>query len=257
MEGAARVFAGEFGQSTLFVAAEDGGTPGWVVTPGGAWCRQMYLAGALTETAEDGDMFRCRIADPTGAFDVVAGGRNAALVQSFRKISVPSFVGINGYAQMHQKNGSMVLSVRPEHVQVVDRAVRDQIILITAEYTLRRLELVLRALEGTCQDNRILRATCHYSMTIPRVLELARMVDGAVKSVRPQVSPFPAEKPDMCSVVKELLLGAGGPQGIAVAEIIELLSLRGLREEDVLTALESLIRDDECYQPQKGYVKLL
>jgi uncharacterized protein len=257
MEGAARVFAGEFGQSTLFVAAEDAGTPGWVVTPGGAWCRQMYLAGALTETVENGDILRCRIADPTGAFDVVAGGRNAALVQTFRKISVPSFVGINGYAQMYQKNGSVVLSVRPEHVQVVDRTVRDQIILVAAEYTMSRLEQVRLALEGTCPDNRILRATRHYSMTLPRVLELARMVEGAVQSVRPQESPLSADKPDMRSVVRELLQNASGPHGIAVEEIIELLLLRGLRKDDVLAALESLIHDDECYQPQKGYVKPL
>lgn len=113
MEGAARVFAGEFGQSTLLVAAEEPGTPGWVVTPGGAWCRQMYLAGALTETTEEGGMLRCRIADPTGAFDVVAGGRNTALVQTFRKIPVPSFVGMNGSAQMYQKNGSTMLTCTP------------------------------------------------------------------------------------------------------------------------------------------------
>ncbi|MGA2121649.1 MAG: hypothetical protein ABSG49_06345 [Methanoregula sp.] len=257
MEGAARVFAGEFGQSTLLVAAEEPGTPGYVVTPGGAWCRQMYLAGALTETVENGDMLRCRIADPTGAFDVVAGGRNATLVQTFRKIPVPSFVGINGYAQMYRKNGSVVLSVRPEHVQVLDRAVRDQIVLIAAEYTLRRLEQVRLALEGACSDNQILRATRHYSMTKPRVLELARMVEGAVQSVRSQESPLPAEKPDVRSVVLEHLQNASGPRGVAIEEIIELLSIRGLRKEDVLAALESLIRDDECYQPQKGYVKPL
>ncbi len=257
MEGAARVFAGEFGQSTLLVAAEEPGTPGWVVTPGGAWCRQMYLAGALTETTEEGGMLRCRIADPTGAFDVVAGGRNTALVQTFRKIPVPSFVGMNGSAQMYQKNGSTMLTVRPEQVQVVDRAVRDQIILVTAEYTLRRLEQVRLALEGTCTDERILLATRHYSMTGPRLLELARMVESAVRGIRPQELPHPAEQPELRSIVMELVRNASGPRGIALEEIIELLALRSIRKEDVLSALESLILEDECYQPQKGYVKSL
>ncbi len=156
-----------------------------------------------------------------------------------------------------RKMEARCLSIRPEQVHVVDRAFRDQMILITAEHTLRRLEQVRLAIEGTCTDNRILRATHHYSMTKPRVLELARMVEGAVKSIRPQESPSVAEKPDVRSIVMDLLQNASGLQGIAVEEIIELLSLRGLRKEDVLAALESLIHDDECYQPRKGYVKSL
>ena len=50
---------------------------------------------------------------------------------------------------------------------------------------------------------------------------------------------------------------AEGPRGIAVEDIIDTMALRGILKEDVLAALESLIHDDECYQPQKGYVKLL
>jgi uncharacterized protein len=257
MEGAARVFAGEFSQSSLFVPPADPGTPGWVVTPGGAWCRQMYLAGALTETVESGDMLRCRIADPTGAFAIVAGGRNTALVQTLLKIPVPSFVALSGCAQMYQRNGNVHLSVRPEQVQVIERACRDQHILTTAEYTLRRLEQLRSAIDGSCADDRLLRTTRHYATTLPKILELAGMVEGAVKSVRPQDVPVPAEGTDVRAVVMELMQGTAGPRGIAVDEIIETLELRGIRKEDVLAALESLILEDECYQPQKGYVKPL
>lgn len=139
----------------------------------------------------------------------------------------------------------------------MDRAVRDQIILVTAEYTLRRLEQVRLALEGTCTDERILLATRHYSMTGPRLLELARMVESAVRGIRPQELPHPAEQPELRSIVMELVRNASGPRGIALEEIIELLALRSIRKEDVLSALESLILEDECYQPQKGYVKSL
>lgn len=256
MEGAARVFAGEFYQSTLFVPPADQGTPGWVVTPGGAWCCRMHITGALTESVETGDMLRCRIADPTGAFDVVAGGRNTALVQTLRKIPVPSFVAISGYAQMYQKNGNVILSVRPEHVQVIERDCRDQLLLITAEHTLRRLEQLRVAVGGTCTDDRIIRTVRSYAVTLPKILDLVRMVEGAVQSVRPQSPPSPAGQPDVRAIVMELMQNAG-PRGIAVDEILETLATRGIRKEDVLAALESLIMDDECYQPQKGYVKPL
>ena len=48
-----------------------------------------------------------------------------------------------------------------------------------------------------------------------------------------------------------------GPRGMAVEEIIGTASLRGIPQDAVLSAIESLIIEDECYQPQKGFVKLL
>ena len=56
MEGAVRLFAGEFSQSTLTVPGEDDKSAAWVVTPSGAFCRQVFLAGALVEVQEQGDM---------------------------------------------------------------------------------------------------------------------------------------------------------------------------------------------------------
>ena len=47
------------------------------------------------------------------------------------------------------------------------------------------------------------------------------------------------------------------PRGIAVQEIIDRAGTRGITVEATLTAIEALIVDDECYQPQKGYVRLL
>ena len=63
MEGAARVFASDFNSATLLVPGSEAQSPAWVVTPGGAWCRLLYLAGALTEVSESGDLLHCRLAD--------------------------------------------------------------------------------------------------------------------------------------------------------------------------------------------------
>ena len=256
MEGTARVFAGEFGSSTLSVLDEIAGNPAWVVTPGGAWCRFMFISGALTEVSERGDMVHTRIADPTGVFDLVIGGRNTALAETFCKIPVPSFVTITGRAQMYVKKGEMVLSIRPDNVLVVDRQVRDRWVLATAQSTLERLYQMNLALQGGCSDERILAAVRHYAMTKTKLRELALMVDGAARNVRPPGTESP-QKPDARTLVQDLITSESGSQGISIEEIIDKAAIQGITQEIVLAAIESLITDDECYQPRKGFIRLL
>ena len=258
MEGAARVFAGDFSGSTLSVQADDGKSAAWVVTPGAAWCRLVYLAGAVTEVTEKGDMLRCRLADPTGAFNLVIGGRNSPFAEQFRKIPVPSFVTVTGRAQLYRRNDTVDLSIRPDHITVVDRAVRDQWTLETAEATLGRLEQVHRARQGRCTDDHILTAYRHYAHTAEHLHALAGMIDCAVQSIKPPKSPAPIQPDvDVRELVMEIMNGVSSPRGIAVDEIISLAGDRGIAQSEVLSAIESLIVDDECYQPQKGFVKRL
>jgi len=256
MEGSARVFAGEFGSSTLSVQDDDPGNPAWVVTPGGAWCRSMFLSGALTEVSESGDMVHTRLADPTGAFDLVIGGRHTPLAETICTIPVPSFVTISGRAQMYVKKGIISVSVRPEHIRIVDRQVRDQWVLVTAKSTLARLNLINLAMLGSCTDSRILTAIRHYSITREGIRKLALMIEGAVQTVRSAPCEIPA-RPDIRMTVMELMAAGDTPGGVAVEEIIRLAMENCISREEVLAAIESLITDDECYQPRKGFVKPL
>jgi hypothetical protein len=256
MEGAARVFAGDFSASTLSVQADDGETAAWVVTPGAAWCRLVYLAGAITEITEAGDMLRCRLADPTGAFNLVIGGRNSLLAEQFRKIPVPSFVTVTGRAQLYRRNDTIDLSIRPDTVMVVDRAVRDQWTLETAEATLGRLEQVHLALNGRCTDQHILTAFRHYAHTPANLQKLAEMTACAAQSIKPP-ELIAAMQADVLEQVMEIVKGTSSPRGIAVEEVIRKAGERGIAQAEVLSAIESLIVDDECYQPQKGFVKPL
>jgi len=255
MDGAARVFAGEYSGSTLSIQ-DDLQNPAWVVTPGGAWCRSMFLSGALTEVTESGDMVHTRMADPTGAFNLVIGGRNTPLAEIFCKVPVPSFVTISGRAQMYVKNGVSNVTVRPEQIRIVDRHVRDQWVLVTAKSTLMRLTLINLAMTSSCTDTRILTAIRHYSITRDRLRELALMVERALQTVHSD-SCEPAVQPDIRTLVMELMAAGDRPEGIAVEEILRVATDRGVSRESVLTVLESLITDDECYQPRKGFVKPL
>jgi RPA family protein len=219
MEGFIRVFAGEYGGSTLSIQGIDSQSPPWVVTPGGGYCRFMFLSGTLTEVSETGDMVNTRVADPTGVFNLVIGGRNTALAQAFRNLSVPSFVTVTGRSQIYRKEGRFVVSVRPDSVQNVNRQVRDQWVLSTAQSTLGRLFLMNQALQGTYTDDRILAAFYHYSITKPRIRELAAMVEGAVNTVHTVESELPVQ-PEVRTLVMDLIRAGSGPRGISVEQIL-------------------------------------
>jgi uncharacterized protein len=254
MEGSVRIFAGEFCQSTLSVPGEDAKSPAWVVIPSGASCRQVFLAGALTEVREDGDMLCARLADPTGGFDLVCG-MNTPVAESIRKIPRPSFISVSGRAQMYRRGNEVILSVRPEYVQPVDRQTRDQWVLITGDAMLRRLNTARLAITGGCSDERVIAATRYYLLTPARLDELARLAEDAAKSIRPPEST--PDQPDVRSLIIDLLKAQGAPRGVAVQEIIDTLSENGVFQDVILTTIQALIVEDECYQPQKGFIRLL
>ena len=255
MEGAARVFAGELAGSTLSVSG-DNGSPAQVVTPGGAWCRLLYLCGALTEVADAGDLLHCRIADPTGAFDIVIGGRHAAIAEQFRAIPVPSFVAVTGTAQCYRRNGGTVVTVRPEHVQVIDRETRDRWIVTTADMTISRLGQLLDALEGKTTDPQAGTVIRHYGLTRERIREMAQSVEGALAGVR-TAPPAPEAPADITGLIMEIVKEKSGPRGVAVDEIVAEAGTKGCTQDAVIAAIRTLVENDDCYQPQKGYVKPL
>lgn len=257
MEGAVRIFAGEFGQSTLSVLDGDDKSASWVVTPSGGFCRQVFIAGALVEVHEQGDMISFRIADPTGGFDCVSGGSTSTLAESVRMIPLPSFVSVLGRAQLYRREGKAVLTIRPEQVRVIDRRTRDCWVITTARATLERLKMIHDALKGRCTDSRVLQAYSHYSPT-PDILDgLAGLVADALASVRPQQEPAPAAEANPRDTIMDYIRRKSGPRGISVEDILAMTMTHGISREAALAAIESLIVDDECYQPQKGFVKPL
>jgi len=257
MEGAVRLFAGEFSLSTLTVPGEDDRSAAWVVTPSGAYCRQVFLAGALVEVQEQGDMLSFRIADPTGGFDMICGGKNTLLAESILKVPLPSFVSVSGRAQLYRRDGKNVPTIRPEQINSIDRRIRDQWIITTAIATLARLERMHHALKGTCTDRRILQACSHYSLTRKELGDLATLVAGALTSVRPPQDTGSVLQADPREMIMEYIRTTSGTRGVAVEEILMMAQLKAVSREAGLAAIESLIVDDECYQPQKGYVKPL
>ena len=255
MEGAARVFAGDLTRSTLSVPDENENLS-WVVTPGGAWCRLVYLCGALTEVTESADVLYCRLADPTGAFTLVSGGRKALLAEQIRALPVPSFIAVTGTAHLTKRNGGCDIVVRPEFIAASDRAGRDRWIVTTADMTISRLGLLLNAIDGRNADGRDGTVVRHYALTRERIREMAGMVDGALAGVRtaPPVQEAPA---DITGLVMEIVKEKSGPRGVSVDDVVAEAGAKGCTQDAVIAAIRTLVENDDCYQPQKGYVKPL
>jgi RPA family protein len=256
MEGAARVFAGEFNRATLTVQKRDETGYSYIVTPGGAYCRLLLVSGALTEVSDLGDMLRCRISDPTGAFDVVISGAKKDLFTMTKKIPVPSFLVVVGLAQMHQRNGCYALSVRPESLQIIDRAVRDLWVVRTADLTLRRVESLATALDYPSDNPELQQVIGHYSVTRENLRDLVVMADSALLTIRTSGSPVqPPYNPR--DLITTILQKHQGSRGVAIEEITQHAVLAGISPDAAKAAIEEMIKDDTCYQPQKGVVKLL
>jgi RPA family protein len=256
MEGSVRLFAGEFCQATLTVPDGDDRNAAWVVTPTGAYCRQVFLAGALTEVRENGDMVYARLADPTGGFDLSCGGKSSTVAETITKIPLPSFISLSGRAQLYRRGSEMILSIRPEYIRMIDRPTRDLWVLKTAQETLRRLETARLSLQGECPDERVATALRHYVMAPAQLNELATMAETAVGNVK-SAEIVAEDQPDPRGLIIDLLKAIGSPRGMAVEEIIDTLAAQGIFQDAVLAAVEALILEDECYQPQKGFVRLL
>jgi hypothetical protein len=202
-------------------------------------------------------MLNARVADPTGGFDLVCGGNTTSLSASIRTIPRPSFVSVSGRAQLFRRDGKPLLTIRPDQVQVIDRRTRDQWIITTARATLMRLDLMNQVLEGTCADSRIQRARSHYSPSREDLGNLAGMVAGALASVRSSEETNRPSPTNPRETIMEYIRAAGGPRGVAVEEILNMAGQWSVTQDAILAAIESLIVDDECYQPQKGFVKPL
>lgn len=268
LEGAVRVFAGEFSCSTGSVTVPPGDNTPRVLTPTGAACGRILVAGAVTEITDAASSIRCRLADPTGVFTIELNGSTGGngktdLSDAIKRVPVPSFLVVVGRAQIRSGNHPAPAVIRPEYVQVVNRAVRDAWVVRTAESTLDRLDSIADALSGNTADPVVMAAISHYAMTWSGLLEFVAMVESALAGVAPAPTSVPADAgpvaagPDAKEVLTAILAELQGPRGMEVTELVAQAVLRGVPKERAEEGIAEMIRNDDCYQPQKGSVKLL
>jgi RPA family protein len=255
MEAAARVFAGEFNQTTLSVdAGEPGGFPA-LITPGGLRCTRLYLAGALTSVeGKPGEAMQARVADPTGTFTLTLDRREEEMAGILVRLVPPVFVSVIGDARLVRRGPGLVPVVRLAEIREVGRQVRDAWVIRTGELTISRLRTFTGALAGNPGSPDVRMAAGHYHADRALVLRLADMSRTALS----QVSPVPGgtiTPPDPRELVLAILVGY--PKGVLVSDLIALAGAQGLDAGVVNRVIEGLVREDDCYQPAKGVIRLL
>lgn len=145
-ETAHRAFAQEFNASKHEIKGQGEKDPSFLVTPLGAKVNRIHVVGVCTDVepvGESGETWRARISDPTGVFTVYAGQYQPEAAQALSQVQPPCFLAVTGKARTYEPEpGSMFVSIRPEAINVVDEATRDQWILDTARRTRDRLKAV-------------------------------------------------------------------------------------------------------------------
>ncbi len=154
-----RIFAHEFNMSNLFVSEGDERAPNYIITPTGLKCNRLFIIGVVTEVeniGKDNNLWRGRIADPTGVFTIYAGQYQPEAAMFLSGLQVPSYVALVGKARKYEpEDGAVYLSVRPEEINISDEKQRDRWVLEAAERTLERINIMNDALNSGLSGNEL------------------------------------------------------------------------------------------------------
>jgi RPA family protein len=199
-----RIFAHEFNRSNLHVSEGDERAPNYIITPTGVKCNRLFIVGVVTEVeniGKDNNLWRARVADPTGVFTIYAGQYQPEAAIFLSELQVPAYVAVVGKARKYEpEDGSVYVSVRPEEMNAADEEQRDRWVLDTAERTLERIKLMEEALNSGLSGNELreflqekganplladgaARALQHYKNLDKIKLELKNAVIHAIKTI--------------------------------------------------------------------------
>jgi uncharacterized protein len=160
LEPAWRIFANEFNKSTLQLKEEDGSGPTYVISPTGAKINRLFVVGVLTEVENvraNDDLWRARVADPTGSFTVYAGKYQSEGASFLANADVPQFVAVLGRARLYKREDVSYASIWSNEISSTMETVRNNWVLTTAERTLDRLE-ALKIVQGAGLEGDALRS---------------------------------------------------------------------------------------------------
>lgn len=148
-EPAKRVFAAELREATRVIKGDaDEKSPSYLLLPTGEKCNRILIAGAITDKTKAGDQnitYRAKVSDPTGIFYINASSYQPEAMLQMTKIDTetPSFVTVIGKPNAYTTpDGRVLVSVRVESIQVVDKATRDMWVADTAKATLKRCSVL-------------------------------------------------------------------------------------------------------------------
>ncbi|HEX9340100.1 MAG TPA: hypothetical protein VF992_02875 [Thermoplasmata archaeon] len=288
-EVAWRLFASEYNDANL--EAEGGGdrAPSYVVTPLGAKVNRIFVVGVITDVENVGTdmqpMWRARVSDPTGTFNVYAGQYQPEAASALSKLRPPAFGAIVGKSRIYSPEaGTTYTSVRPERIKAVDGGVRDYWILEACRSLRKRLDAMAEAQkmdpltkEGLMKigvkeaiADGIVRAVDHYGRVdlsrytamlaegLRYLLPEYRETAGAGEPAQPAVpAEEPAPEPD---AAEEAVLAIVGDldkdgKGAPWEGILATASAKGVTKDALEESINSLLDKGLIYEPILGRMK--
>jgi RPA family protein len=256
MEGAGRIFAGEY-SGARYARADLAGESPALITPGGMVCRLLFVAGTLTEKAiPGGETVYARVADATGVFEIRKIRPDAGLKAALSSIEIPSFVTVLGYARITTNDDEPVPYLDLVDLREVDRTTRDTWIIRTSELTTDRLSLIKEALESGKGSPEVLCAVSQFHASTASVGMLAEMVSKGLEQVALRSLPEGGSA-EIREKVLSIIRDSAGKSGVPLDQLITLGGNAGIPEKMVRDAVRLLLEEDECYQPARDVYKPL
>ncbi|RZN13720.1 MAG: DNA-binding protein [Methanosarcinales archaeon] len=277
-----RIFASEFNNTNIIHTVGGEQSPHYIITPTGARCNRLLAMGVITEVENIGhetELWRARIADPTGVFTIYAGQYQTFSSVFFTGIKIPSFLAVVGKARIYDPgDGRVYTSIRPEELNVVDEYSRDQWILETAKSTLKRIDAVRLALSSNLHERELIEylqsnniqkelaigisiAITQYSELEQYLSELEQVVCDAVRTIlvekedNVEAEPEQEEIVDPKEYVANIMEMLDTGKGAQYSDIVDAVRKVNITTKQLESIIKELMSEGRCYEPKIGMLR--
>ncbi|MEA2054401.1 MAG: hypothetical protein U9O96_04710 [Candidatus Thermoplasmatota archaeon] len=270
-EPALRVFAGEYNESTHILKGGGEKVPSYVISPLGAKINRLFIVGVLTDienVAQEGEMWRAHISDPTGIYTIYAGRYQPEAANFLSQTETPSYVAVAGKARVYEpEEGVVFVSVRPEMIKEVDASLRDYWIMETCRHTYKRMEAMREAMKMNPPSVYKLKELGYPSFMAEGVVEALSAykdvdIDHYQFLIREALSHFASGKIEYVKElgeaekkILEIVKKCEGEEGALWDEIVDSGEKEGVERNLVEEALTSLMDKGMVYEPILGKLK--
>ncbi len=270
-EPALRVFAGEYNEASHVLKGEMEKTPSYVITPLGAKANRLFIVGVLTDVenvAQEGEMWRAHISDPTGIYSIYAGQYQSGPAAFLSQAETPSYVAVVGKARAYEpEEGTIFVSVRPEMIKEVDAILRDYWIVETCRHTYARMEAMKEAIGMNPPSVYKLKELGYPQLTAEGVVEALSvykdvdvehyqfLISEALSHFESGKIEYVKELGEAEKKILEIVKQCEGDEGALWDEIVDNGEKGGLERNLVEEALAALMDRGIVYEPILGKLK--
>jgi len=215
-----------------------------LVTPTCARCSRLFGIGELKKEERRGNITNLKISDSTATLNIYT---NKTIRLQEPEKDFMAFVG-KLHVRADKGRGFIILV---EEAAAVNEEARNNWILTTAKRTMERIEQLRRLEKNALAKKHWAReAIEHYAIDDDRLDALADMAINAVRNVLLYYSKTAGE------IILEVL-EAADKNGMKREKLTTELEKKGLTGESIEEALEYLIAEGSCYEPEVGIVRVV